>query len=212
MADTGWISAGLGQSIAKGATPWTTPTQVYTSNDSYADAHMPEEGMSHWLRTTTYGFSIPTGAVIDGIKVRFEKRAQTVSTVKDWDVKIVKAGSEQGTDKGSSAYWLTSDTYVVYGGTTDLWGLTWTPAQINASNFGVSISARNYDIQPRYALVDHVQIKVYYTPPAGTNVKIKASGAFKDGEELKIKANGAWKVACGAWEKVGGQWKNIFGS
>jgi len=211
MADTGWVSAGLGQSIAKGATPWTTPTQVYTSNDSYADAHMADEGMSHWLRTTTYGFAIPVGSTINGIKARFEKRAQTVSTVKDWDIKLVKAGTEQGDDKGDSAWWPTTDTYVVHGGTGQLWGLAWTPADINASNFGVSISARNYDIDPRYALVDHVQIRVYYTPPAGTNMKINIGDVFKDADEIKINVGDSWKTVTKIQINIGDVWKNVFG-
>lgn len=207
MADTGWVSAGLGQSIAKsgGATHWSTPTQVYTSNNSYAEADLLEEGLSHWLRTTTYGFSIPTVATIDGIEARFEKRAETASTIRDWDTKIVKAGSEQGSDYGQS-YWPTSDTYVVYGGSTDLWGLTWTPTDINASNFGVSISARNYDIDPRYAVVDHVQIKIYYT----INIKINISDVWKDVDEIKINIGDSWKSVTGIQINVGDVWKTVF--
>lgn len=209
MADTGWVSAGLGQSIAKGATAWGTPTLVYTSNNSYAMANMPGEGMSHWLRTTTYGFSIPTGAVIDGIKARFEKRAQTASTVKDWDTKIVKAGSEQGSDYGQS-WWPTSDTYVVYGGAADKWGLTWTPAQINASNFGVSISARNYDFSPRYAYVDHVQIKVYYTL-ALPDMKVNISDTFRQVSEIKINVGGSWRTVVKVQINIGDTWRTVFG-
>ena len=211
MADTGWISAGLGQSIAKagGTVAWGTPTQVYTSNNSYAQASMGPEELSVWLRTTTYGFAIPAGSTIDGIKARFEKRAQTALQIKDWDVKLVKAGSEQGDDKGSAAWWTTTDTYVVHGGAGDLWGLAWTPADINAGNFGVSISARNNDLSPRYALVDHVQIKVYYTEPA-TNMEVNVAGAWKDVDEVEVNVGGAWKAVTEVWINVSGVWKQVF--
>jgi len=209
MPDTGWVSAGLGQSIAKGATPWTTPTLVYTSNNAYAEAAMADEGFSYWLRTTTYGFAIPAGSTIDGIKARFEKRAQTASQIKDWDVKLVKAGSEQGDDKGSGDWWTTSDTYVVHGGAGDLWGSAWTPADINAGNFGVSISARNYDLSPRDALIDHVQIKVYYTEPV-TNMKINIGVSWKDVEEININIGDSWKAVAEVWINIGDVWKQVF--
>ena len=210
MPDTGWVNAGLGASVIKGATTWLTPTQVYTSNNSYADAHMASEGTSYWLRTTSYGFAIPGGSTIVGIEARFEKRAQTASTIKDWDVKLVKAGTEQGDDEDNSAWWTTSDTYVVHGGPAMLWGLAWTPADINAGNFGVSISARNFDVvQPRYALVDHVQIKVYYTEPAVT-MEVNVAGAWKDVDEVKVNVSGAWKAVTEVWINVSGVWKQVF--
>lgn len=208
MADTGWVSAGLGQNIDRGQGDWATPTNIYTSNNAYAEIDIPPEGLSDWLRATTFGFSIPAGSTINGIEARFEKRAEN-SLIRDWDTKIVKAGSEQGDDKGQAG-WPTTDTYVVYGGAADLWGLTWTPAEINASNFGVSISARSYSpTTTYYALVDHVQIKVYYTPPS-TNMKINIGDVFKDVDEVKINIADSWKTVTEVWINIGDVWKQVF--
>ncbi len=45
--------------------------------------------------------------------------------------------------------------------TADLWGTTWTPADINASNFGVALSVNSTN--NRIAYVDYMQISVTYT-------------------------------------------------
>ena len=51
-----------------------------------------------------------------------------------------------------------------YGTTSDLWGTTWTPADINASNFGVALSANSSGTgATRTASVDYIQITVTYT-------------------------------------------------
>lgn len=55
-------------------------------------------------------------------------------------VKIVKGGSISGTDKSTGAAIPVNDTYVSYGGSSDLWGLSWTPADINAIDFGAAFS------------------------------------------------------------------------
>ncbi len=54
-----------------------------------------------------------------------------------------------------------------YGSASDLWGTTWTPAEINNTNFGVSLSVLNQSgFSSRTASVDYIQITVTYTAPA----------------------------------------------
>lgn len=209
MADTGWISAGLGQSIAFGSQSWYNPTYIYISDNNRARAPLSQDEDSHYLRATTFGFAIPDGAVIDGIEVRIEKYTNVVNTIEDNSCKIVKAGSEQGAEKGQ-AYWSTTEAYVYYGGAADKWGLTWTPAQINASNFGVSLSAINYESSIANAYVDHVQIKVYYIEPS-TNMKINIGDSWKTVEEIKINVGDSWKTVTKIQINIGDVWKTIFG-
>ena len=49
----------------------------------------------------------------------------------------------------------------VYGSTSDLWGTTWTAADINNSDFGVALAANSTNA--RIAYVDYMQITVTYT-------------------------------------------------
>lgn len=60
-------------------------------------------------------------------------------------VKIVQGGSIAGTDKSTGATIPSPLTYVSYGGSSDLWGLSWTTAQVNNSNFGVAFSGKDSD-------------------------------------------------------------------
>ena len=214
MADTGWVSAGLGQSIAKtgGVSDWALPTQIYSSDNLDSSAHpVPNYIQSHWLRASTFGFAIPDGATIDGIVVEFEKQCSR-ALMRDWQVKIVRLGSESGTNKADIyTDWPSTDTYISYGGGTDKWGLTWTPAQINATNFGVSIAVSYIgSLQTAYARVDHVRIKVYYTEPS-INTKINIGDAWKDADEIKINIGDVWKPVVGIWINLGDVWRKVFG-
>lgn len=62
--------------------------------------------------------------------------------VYDESVKIVKSNESIGSiNKANIAIWPESDTNIVYGGDSDLWGEEWTAEDINDSNFGVVLQA-----------------------------------------------------------------------
>jgi hypothetical protein len=112
---------------------------------------------------TNFGFSIPANAVIDGIKAEISKKvSQPVSDIRDSVVQLVKAGLPSGSNYASSLQWPMTFTYSTYGGPTDLWNSSWTPADINAASFGLNLQLTNGAFD-QTAQVDHVQITVYYT-------------------------------------------------
>lgn len=67
--------------------------------------------------------------------------APEATDIVDSTVKLVKAGSVVGDNKAKSGQWSMTATTAVYGSATDLWGTTWTAAQVNASDFGFVLSA-----------------------------------------------------------------------
>ncbi len=150
-----------------GNVSWSNPSNAQTSNNVRATAAFTVGGdTSNYLKATGFGFSIPTDATINGIKVEVERSisVQAFNTVTDNSVKIVQAGTIGGNEKANGSSWTTTDTYDTYGGTTDLWGLTWTAAAINASNFGAVISATAVEISDTTnAQIDHIRITVSYT-------------------------------------------------
>lgn len=115
---------------------------------------------SQYLKATNFGFTIPGGSVIEGIVVEIERKGSVANQSEDNRVRIVKAGAIGATDKASAADWPTSDAYASYGLFNDLWGETWTAAEINASDFGVAISA--YALANGTSSIDHIRITVYY--------------------------------------------------
>lgn len=78
----------------------------------------------------------------------------------DNSVRLYKAGTATGNDKAQllTDWTVNTDTYVSYGGATDLWGTTWSYSDINNSGFGAGISAI---VQNATLRVDHMRISIY---------------------------------------------------
>ena len=156
-------SAGTGGNDATvGTDPWVFPGNILTSDDVYATATTLVPPMTtQYLTGTNFGFTIPAGAIIEGIKAEYEHGDSNTNTVEN-STKIIKGGVIGGLEHATGATWSAPDHYGEYGHATDLWALTWTATDINAADFGVGISARltQTTAAPR---IDHIRITVYYS-------------------------------------------------
>jgi cysteine-rich repeat protein len=151
-------SPGSVVSAAPGSSIWGSPGNAAISDNMYAGV-TPLGLATQYLEATDFGFSIPPAAVIDGIVVDIERKS-AAGTIEDESVLIIKGGTLTGTDHALPGTWPTMDAVATYGATNDLWGTTWTPADINASDFGVGLSViDNVDS----AGVDAMSITVYYS-------------------------------------------------
>lgn len=153
-----------------GTASWSSPNNSFTSNNSTAGVSVPTTGATEYLHVSNFGFSIPSGATIDGIVVEVERDADYSlgsNYVSDDRVRIVKGGSIGSTDKSSGALWPSADAYATYGSSSDLWGESWTDSDINSSTFGFVIAAKMFGGVPFAAYVDHIRITVYYTEGGG---------------------------------------------
>jgi hypothetical protein len=159
------IAAGTsGLGVPSAASGWTSSANVYTSNNVYATNAVSATLDGANLDSTGFGFAVPATASIDGITVTVERKASVSSTFKDGSVYLLKAGAPVGTNHLGNVFWTTSDVVTTYGTASDLWGTTWTPAQVNASNFGLRFMAHNYHASSAStASVDQVTITVNYT-------------------------------------------------
>jgi len=150
-------------------------TAAISADDSnYATAALTTSATSEYLQGTNYGFFIPNDATINGIQVKIMRQSSSNSSgysIDDSDLYLLKAGVIVSIDHAVTTDWPTSMTEATYGNSSDLWGTTWTPAEINASNFGVALSvvAEYYS---RTASVDYIQITVYYTLPAAPTTTV----------------------------------------
>ena len=156
-------------SIAGSVGGWSGSANAISSNDVYAipTANMPNNGdYTDYLKITNFQFTIPAGSVITGIAINVE-RSDANGKSKDSEVKVIKAGSISATNKALSPAWGSSDAVQTYGTNSDIWGNTWTVADINATNFGFAFSAKRVGGggQATLAKIDEVIITVYYTTP-----------------------------------------------
>ena len=147
---------------------WNNPDEAKVE-DGTSSLNIVGTGISHYLKATNFGFSIGSTSTILGIVVGIKKQeGMATDNIYDERVRIVdENGAIGSTDKSSGTEWPTSLTYTNYGtGTTDLWGESWTYANINDADFGVVISADG-GAAFAGAGIDHIKITVYYTEPDG---------------------------------------------
>ncbi|MBL7728320.1 MAG: hypothetical protein JNM68_11570, partial [Dinghuibacter sp.] len=125
-----------------GATAWiNTANATGVINNGTVARTTPAVGVTpNCLELTNAGFTIPAYATITGIRVDV-RRIASRTNVNDINVQLLKAGARTGGNLAQYNNWPQALTTVTYGGDGNLWGATWLPADINAANFGFSITA-----------------------------------------------------------------------
>lgn len=197
---------------------WSDVSNALTSNNSYATCALGSDGaVSDFLDLSGFGFAIPSGAAITGIVVELERADAEAGdgSIQDASVKLLKAGSPVGADRvllDSLSAWPTSDTYQSYGSSSDSWGVAWTPAEVNASGFGLRLQVTATS-DAETARVDHARVTVHWalggsysvpvadfsgTPTTGV---VSASVAFTDSSTgtptawlWEFNSGGGWEV------------------
>jgi hypothetical protein len=217
-ASVGPSNAGTGaDNSGVGTVTWLNPGNITTAGSPYATTSIPLPigTQTHYLYGTNYGFSIPAGATIDGISVTISRTGQLVAGtagVNDNVVSLVKGGSVTGSNYASTTLvWPSSLGTRTYGGSSDLWGTTWSPAEINATDFGVALSAKlsPTSLSAKIATVDYMQITVYYTLPTTVTLTYSAgANGSLTGSTTQVVAIGADGTAVSAVPNTGYKFKD----
>jgi MSHA biogenesis protein MshQ len=154
-------------SLGGGNQVWSNTNRAQLQDSSYVTATVNDGQVTDPLQCTGYGFAIPAGAAINGITVTVWRYASATSCCTDAQMQLVKAGTIQATDRSTTTYYPTSNTAEAHGSATDLWGTTWTVADINNTNFGAVFAAQKPVTSGgnRTVSVDYIQITIDYTPP-----------------------------------------------
>lgn len=200
-----------------GVVTWDDVSNALSQDNSYASAILTQaENTTHYLKVTGFGFAISSSATIEGIVVEVDRRETTGTPLRVFDnsIRLVKDGAIGGDNRSEGAAWPGSDTneYVSYGNSTDLWGLSWSHADINDPDFGVAISAVKDDsAYSRNAYVDHVRVTVYYSVSeyvltmavnpggTGTAVDLTNTAPYEAGELVTIRAQAATGYEFEGW-------------
>lgn len=155
---------------SENAEAWVSPGNISADDGTTASitaATYDTPDISQLLVASNFGFTVPSGATINGITVEID-RNNAAGAASDNRVQLGKGtafANLVGTNKADTATdWPAALATVSYGGAADLWGTTWTDSEVNASSFAVFLSvqadAANTDIA-----VDFIRVTVTYTPP-----------------------------------------------
>ena len=158
-----------------GRTAWTSASNAQASDDARASASLAASAQSQWLKCTGFGFTttpLDDAKVIQGITAELEVQ-QGGPTIIVQDIRAIKsdgtiASTSRATGTGCVGAWTGADTFKSCGGSFDLWGVSWTPADIRDTDFGIAVSVLNTNATTtRAALVDALRVSISYSPPAG---------------------------------------------
>lgn len=117
------------------AASWTGAVNAISSNNSYASfGNLPNNSgptirYTDYLQVTGFNFSIPPAVIVNGIVVEIERSDPNLRT-SDYRIQIIKRGVIGTTDRSASASYPVGDSYQAFRNSGDLWGETWTNADI----------------------------------------------------------------------------------
>lgn len=177
-----------------GTLEWKNYENAKTSDNTYAEVSTSEDAATHYLLAKKLGFAIPEGATITGIIASIERHNGGSDSSKWWvedaSVKLVKAGAVTGSNRALLGRWPSSDAIASYGKASDLWGTSWTVAQVNAEGFGVAIAANaNGSGGSAKPMIDAITVTVYYTEAEDENRVCFAT------RSLELRSNGVYRQA-----------------
>lgn len=155
-----------------GLVAWTNVNNVKLNDgvDATVGLSVPNPS-SETILLTGFGFAIPGTATILGVQVSVKKRvtAGTPGSVTDGTVQLIKGGVQSGNNNAAPFDWFGTYTTSIYGGSNDLWGLTLTPTDVNAANFGIAFQGTQILLGTQTLAVDFISITITYATGAGAN-------------------------------------------
>lgn len=146
-----------------GTVTWSNPTRIDTSDDSRAVAVLASGLVSHYLQGLNPSFSVPKPCKIIGVRAIAEGDYFNANQAFITTVQLYVAGAQAGTAKNPAQGLTTSDAEYTFGSASDLWGTTFTPSQVNASNFGFAISCTGGVVGASSVGIDALSMIVDYT-------------------------------------------------
>lgn len=123
-----------------GATGWSDAERAQEEiTDSWYAFATPPDGVIYSHAWHTFGFTIPADAIISGVQVQIRASVSSPAGGERISVGLTKdADAVSGTTKSNPI--TTTVTTTTHGSSTDLWGTTLTPAEVNSDDFGLRLS------------------------------------------------------------------------
>jgi hypothetical protein len=149
-----------------GTLDWANLGNVVYSDNTYSTVGdgASVQGTSKYLLVSGFGFSIPIDATVTGITVSLESKSLSNDAfVNHYRARIVKAGSIGSTDK--TVTWSDTENTQNLGGSSDLWGETWTISDINdpTTGFAIAVTLTDAGSPNSIAYIDRITMTVSYS-------------------------------------------------
>ena len=149
----------------------TNPTNAYNDNSVFAVDTNSGNGSSTSCTSTAkdkhnfynYNFSIPGTAVIQGIQVRLDARADGTGGSPKICVQLSWDGGITWTTAKQTATLSTTETTYTLGSTSDTWGRTWAVGNFSNTNFRVRVIDVASNTSRDFSL-DYIAVNVTYQP------------------------------------------------
>jgi parallel beta-helix repeat protein len=171
-----------GSSVATaGSKEWSNPESITAADNSAASVQfMSTVQLSSSLVAKGFGFSIPSNAQVLGIELKIKWRCTLSGQATCPYTNIIGLRKIGSANRAVTTYFLPYNTNSfpesTYGGSTDLWGATWSPSDVNNVDFGANIVLKGGGGSgSSTAAVDSVTIKVYYDTPMAADSPVTKS-------------------------------------
>lgn len=195
----GPLNCGTGADDAGvGTITWTNPTNIASGDDdTYAEAVINTGEISHYLKGTNFGHTIPAATIL-GREFTYSRTCNggIGTEIRDYRVRVIKNGTISTTELGAGDVWSSGfpDEEKVFGGPTDLCGETWTSGDINSSTSGIAIAVTNNEASGDTAKVDRVTSTVYYTEISEYPFRVRKQSRTVDLKDMDPDPSGPVKT------------------
>ncbi|HWR69571.1 MAG TPA: hypothetical protein VN415_00730, partial [Dehalococcoidia bacterium] len=221
--DTGWHSPGSDNATTSGTGGdgfEINPQYAYTDDNVSAENH-GGLGDSHLFYD--FGLPVPLDGTVKGIQVRLDWYLDTDNGTSGISAELSWDGGSNWTSLVTDNVESTVERTAYLGGSSDVWGHSWIPAELSDSNFRVRITC-NSDEAGKVFYLEYLSAIVYYAPldhlevigdgtmtAGGSNVlTIRARDTFGD---IALNYNGLKSLTfLGPSQAPGGQIPTVGGS
>ena len=172
---TGYLSASANAAVTSGSGDnngyQTNPANAYANDSLFAVDTNSGSGTSTTYTSTqkdrhsfyNYGFNIPAGAVVKGIQVRLDAKADVTSGSPKIYVELSWDGGATWTAAQATTNLSKSEATYILGGATNTWGRTWSAVDFNNTNFRVRVVDVASNTSRDFSL-DYIAVNVTYQP------------------------------------------------
>jgi hypothetical protein len=171
-----------------GDQPWQLIERVNTDDSLYSQSDISYGKKSHLLVTTGFGFTIPSGSTVRGLRIGIDRLATQVG-IRDLEVYLVKNGQRVSDNLAvTNVDWPLIETERFYGSdgmdgdsgwrNPDLDGYLGplTPADLNDPTFGVAIRVQEIGFIPiAIAKINFITASAYYESATGSIIRMGGS-------------------------------------